>query len=80
MTDQTEIVESILFSQDDMTLITNRGTYVFALDSISQKLLQATATERSDYRLSPSGYGIHWPSIDEDLSVPGLLSSNQRLH
>jgi hypothetical protein len=23
--------------------------------------------------LSPGGYGIHWPLLDEDLSISGLL-------
>jgi len=25
------------------------------------------------YEFSPSGYGIHWPLIDEDISMDGLL-------
>ncbi len=29
--------------------------------------------ERAMYRISPSGYGIHWPLIDEDLSINGIL-------
>jgi hypothetical protein len=29
--------------------------------------------ERRDYRLLGDGIGIHWPRIDEDLSVVGLL-------
>ncbi|RYX81481.1 DUF2442 domain-containing protein, partial [bacterium] len=29
--------------------------------------------EREMYRISSSGYGIHWPLIDEDLSVNGIL-------
>jgi len=33
----------------------------------------ATAEERADYLLIGGGIGIHWPRIDEDLSVAGLL-------
>jgi len=25
------------------------------------------------YRISPSGYGIHWYAIDEDLTTQGLI-------
>ena len=25
------------------------------------------------FKVSPSGYGIHWPLIDEDLSFNGLI-------
>ncbi|MBZ5586599.1 MAG: DUF2442 domain-containing protein [Acidobacteriia bacterium] len=31
--------------------------------------------ERSRMELSPSGYGIHWQLIDEDLAVAPLLAS-----
>ena len=37
------------------------------------RLLNATPEERSDYRFIGRGYGIHWPQVDEDISVPGLL-------
>ncbi len=29
--------------------------------------------ERMNAELSPGGYGIHWPLVDEDLSINGLL-------
>ncbi len=41
----------------------------------SARLAAATEQERARAVLSPSGYGIHWPLIDEDLSVAGLLHS-----
>jgi hypothetical protein len=25
------------------------------------------------FEVSPSGYGIHWPRLDEDISIDGLL-------
>jgi len=39
----------------------------------SKRLASATKLERSAAELSPGGYGIHWPLLDEDLSVNGLL-------
>jgi hypothetical protein len=39
----------------------------------SERLSAATEQERLTVELSPSGYGIHWPLIDEDLSIQGLL-------
>jgi hypothetical protein len=47
--------------------------YVFDLKKTSSRLLHASAEQRAKYEVSPSGYGIHWPLIDEDLSVDGLL-------
>ena len=43
------------------------------LSEVSSLLLNATEDERSHYEVSPSGYGIHWPLIDEDLSIDGLM-------
>jgi len=39
----------------------------------SKRLSSATDLERSTAELSLGGYGIHWPLIDEDLSIPGLV-------
>lgn len=33
------------------------------------RLMNATDVQRSGCEISPGGYGIHWPSIDEDISV-----------
>ncbi|MEO8275144.1 MAG: DUF2442 domain-containing protein [Thermoanaerobaculia bacterium] len=38
------------------------------------RLLAADAAERQNWELLGDGEGIHWPSIDEDLSVAGLLA------
>ena len=37
------------------------------------RLLNATPAQRSKWRISGGGYGIHWEEIDEDLSTEGLL-------
>lgn len=38
------------------------------------RLLHATAEQRADWQIAGGGYGIHWPQIDEDLSVHGILA------
>ena len=37
------------------------------------RLLHATQDQRSDYELMGDGEGIHWPGVDEDISVRGLV-------
>lgn len=37
------------------------------------RLLHATPEQRSNCQIAGAGYGIHWPDLDEDLSVEGLL-------
>ena len=42
-------------------------------EKCSPRLAAATGEQRRNAELSPGGYGIHWPMIDEDLSISGLL-------
>lgn len=38
------------------------------------RLLHATEAERKNFRLVGRGVGLHWPELDEDLSVIGMLA------
>lgn len=37
------------------------------------RLMAATEVERQDWRLIGTGEGVHWPAVDEDVSVASLL-------
>jgi hypothetical protein len=37
-------------------------------------LREATPEQRANYEIGAGGRGLHWPDIDEDLSVAGLMS------
>jgi hypothetical protein len=37
------------------------------------RLLHASQKDRDDWQVAGGGFGIYWPTIDEDLSVDGLL-------
>ena len=37
------------------------------------RLFKATQDQRMHWQIAGGGYGIHWPEIDEDLSVEGML-------
>jgi hypothetical protein len=39
------------------------------------RLASATPAQRAKWELAAAGHGIHWPDIDEDLSVAGLLQT-----
>ncbi|WP_035984222.1 DUF2442 domain-containing protein [Leptolyngbya sp. KIOST-1] len=72
MTKQHE-VESLAFEGDWMTLGVDQQVYRLPLAQVSERLLKASAADRKIYRIAASGYGIHWPTLDEDLSIDGLL-------
>ncbi len=52
----------------------NDGRTVTAPLAWYPRLLHGTARERSNWRLIGRGEGIHWPDLDEDLSVEGLIA------
>jgi hypothetical protein len=56
-----------------MRLVVDGRSYSCVLADASERLEQADDFEREQYEVSPSGYGIHWPLLDEDLTVDGLL-------
>jgi len=59
---------------DDILKVTIEGkTYTFQIPSISARLASASPAARKNFIVSPSGYGIHWPDVDEDLSIPALI-------
>jgi hypothetical protein len=41
------------------------------------RLKHGTPVERNDWRLIGNGEGIHWPQLDEDLSVEGFLAGRK---
>ncbi len=69
----THKIESIRFDQNFIYLNIDGNDIKVALDSLSLKLKSADEYQRMFYKISPSGYGIHWPLIDEDLSIEGIL-------
>ena len=47
---------------------------IFFSPRIAEGLESATPEQLSVIEISPSGYGIHFPELDADLYVPGLLA------
>ncbi len=67
-------IKQVSFESDFIILMFDNQVIKLKLTEISQKLANATKAEREDFKISPSGYGIHWRLLDEDLSINGLLS------
>ena len=65
--DEVKIENGILLVKADGQLI--RKTLI----EISPVLANANEREICYYEISPSGYGIYWPLIDEDISIDGLM-------
>ena len=39
----------------------------------SWRLSEATPAQRNNFEIIGDGHGVHWPDVDEDLSVEGML-------
>ncbi len=73
----THNIEAVKFENNYLFLLIDGKKIKLSLDDISKKLKSACDVERNMFKISPSGYGIHWPLIDEDLSVNSLLKAAQ---
>jgi hypothetical protein len=68
-------ITDIRFENNYLILRVDNQLIKLNLTDISEKLVNATNSERKDFKISPSGYGIHWRQLDEDLSINGMLKS-----
>ncbi len=60
-------------TNDALTVVLADGRAVSVPLTWFPRLLRATPAQRANFELLGDGHGVHWPDIDEDLSVEGLL-------
>jgi len=63
----------VSIGEDELTVDLVDGRRVAVPLAWFPRLLHANASQRGNWRLIGDGQGIHWPDIDEDISVNGLL-------
>ena len=63
----------VTVSDDELTVDLVDGRKISVPVVWFPRLLNASAAQREDWELLGEGEGIHWPQIDEDLSVVGIL-------
>ena len=66
-------VNAVSVSDDELIVTLQDGRTVSTPLAWFPRLLHATLEERQNWELLGDGIGIHWPDVDEDLSVAGLL-------
>jgi len=71
----TEVITAVSIETNEDELVVRLADREVRIpwDRCSPALAAATAEERRRAELSPGGYGIHWPMLDEDLSIGGLV-------
>ena len=71
-------IHTIAFSADNMTVGFSDGHEVTLPVSYFPRLQSATAPQREQWSLIGRGVGVHWESVDEDLSVENILLAYSR--
>lgn len=66
-------VKEVRVTEDELSVLLVDGRLIAVPLSWFPRLLRATPQQRSHFEILGGGQGIHWPDLDEDLSVAGLL-------
>ncbi len=69
-----ERVADVRFDDDTMSVDLADGRTIIVPLAWYPRLLGATPAQRQNWVPCGSGYGMHWPDIDENLSTQGLLA------
>lgn len=66
--------ERVRFTDEEMVVALADGRKISVPIVWFPRLADASPEARENYELMGEGEGIHWPDLDEDLSVQGLLA------
>jgi hypothetical protein len=76
---KVHIVQSIRADKDFLYLTVDGQPWRIRWEDCSPRLAKAADSQRRFLEVSPSGYGIHWPEVDEDLAITPLLKRAELL-
>jgi hypothetical protein len=62
----------VRFSSDSVLFDLADGRTISAPLVWFPRLLSASESQRVNWKLIGRGYGVHWPDVDEDISILGL--------
>ena len=65
--------QNVVITNDSLTVELNDGRAISVPLAWYPRLLHGTTGERNRWRLIGNREGIHWPDLDEDISVENLL-------
>jgi hypothetical protein len=66
-------IVDVTITNDTLTADLEDGRTISVPIGWYPRLAYGTQAERSKFQISGGGFGIHWPELDEDLGVEGLL-------
>jgi hypothetical protein len=66
-------IQHVEVTEDEIIARLADGRVISVPLAWSWRLSEATPQQRAHFRLIGSGQGVHWPDLDEDISVEGML-------
>ena len=70
---QTVKALEVNVTEDNLTVELDDGRSISVPLTWYPRLWHGTPTERQNWRMIGDGVGIHWPDLDEDISIEGLI-------
>ena len=70
---QAPMITAVRVSDDTLSVDLEDGRTLAVPLSWYPRLTHATPEERQNFRIAGAGYGIHWPELDEDIGIEGML-------
>ncbi len=77
MTDHDVYAMDISFTAEAMQVFLDDGRTLSIPLAWYPRLYHGTPSERLHFELIGSGAGVHWPALDEDISVEGLIAGKR---
>lgn len=74
----TALVKSVAFDKEMMHVSLLDGRVISVPLTWFPLLAKATPKQRTQYEIGGGGISLHWPELDEDLSVAGLMAGADR--
>ena len=70
----TALAKAVTFSESTLDVQLTDGRVISVPTVWFPRLHQATPEQRAQYEIGGGGVSLHWPELDEDISVAGLLA------
>ena len=67
-------VKTVIVTDDLITFHLVDGRVISVPLVWSWRLSDATPVQRNNYEIIGDGQGVHWPDVDEDISVQGMFN------
>lgn len=71
------LAQKVVFTENSFVVYLSDGRNISVPIIWYPRLLNGNKQERENYELIGDGEGIHWPDIDEDISVDGILAGRR---